>query len=147
MERYHVNNSKKGLAWFLVGIGGFLFIFGLVLLIRFLLDETRGEFSLTSIILYFFQGITLGALGIINLRSRKYYLEWNEKEIRYYLPGHKGVKLIKISDIEEVEIKLYEIWLNMGDGEKTIDLEQVQFNEIRKIKEKFEEIKKLKESN
>ena len=60
MVRYHVNNRKNGLAWFLVGIGGFLFIFGLVLLIRLLIDEINSGFSMPGIVLYLFQGVTLG---------------------------------------------------------------------------------------
>ncbi len=146
MERYHVNNSKKGLAWFLVGIGGLLVIFGLVLLIRLLMDDSKSEFSMLGIVLYLFQGVMLGILGVVHLRSGRYYLEWNEEEFRYYLPGQKGVELIKIGDIKEVEINLYEIHLSLGDEERSVNLEHVQFEEIKRIKEKFEEIKKLRKN-
>ena len=64
-----------------MGIGGFLVIFGLVLLIRLLIDDTNTEFSMLGIALYLFQGVMLVILGAVHLRSRKYYLEWNEEEV------------------------------------------------------------------
>ena len=144
MERYYVNKTNKGLAWFLVVIGGVLVIFGLVLLLRFLVDDTQTEFSILNIILYLLQGVMLGILGAINLRSAKYYLEWNENEVRYYLPGTRSVEVIQIGDVEEVEVRLFEIRLRVGGEEKSINLENVQFKEIRRIKEKFEVIKTSK---
>jgi hypothetical protein len=47
---------------------------------------------------------------------------------------------LKISQITGIQIGLFEIQIEQGKGVKTLDLENVQFEEIRSIKSKFQEI-------
>jgi hypothetical protein len=77
-------------------------------------------------------------MGGAYLKSRKYFIEWDEKELRFLLPDNKRVEAIKIDEIESVRIKLFEIELKMKIGVRTLNLENLQFEDIKKIKEKFE---------
>ena len=52
---------------------------------------------------------------------------------------------IQISEITGVSIKLYEIILQLTNTEKTLHIELIQYKDIKRIKEKFEEIKENNE--
>jgi hypothetical protein len=87
------------------------------------------------------QGILFILIGGSYLKSRKYFIEWDEKELRFLLPDNKGVETIKIDEIQSVSIKLFEIELKLKNGTRTLNLENLQFEDIKKIKEKFEPLK------
>lgn len=146
MERHNILTTHKGLAWFLVVLGALLAILGGVLLIIRLLGGEVLEFSLFSAVAYLVQGVLLVLLGGLTLRSGKYFVEWDQKEIRIYLPANKRVEVFEIDKITRVDIHLFQIQLTLGENTGTIDLENAQFKEIRKIKEKFEEIKRAVEA-
>jgi methyl coenzyme M reductase subunit D len=61
--------------------------------------------------------------------------------LRYLLPPNKVSETIKLSEIRNIEIKLSEIHLQLSEGNITLNLENFHFKELRRIKEKFEEIK------
>lgn len=117
---------------------------GALLIIRWLGGEIQG-FSMFSSVAFLLQGALLSLLGWMNLRSGKYFVEWDQKEIRCYLPAMKRIETIEIEKITGVNVHLFEIQLNLGDEIRTINLENAQFKEIRKIKDKFEEIKRVVE--
>jgi hypothetical protein len=142
MERFKVYSTYKGFAWILVVTGVLLAIFGGAVLIRRLTGSEDLEISLISSVTFFVQGILLAVLGWMNLRSGKYFLEWSQKEIRCYLPANKQIETFQLEKISGVDIRLYEIQLTMGDETRTINLEHANFEDIRSIKDKFEEIKR-----
>ncbi len=61
--------------------------------------------------------------------------------MNYFLPKNKNIETITISEIKNVSINLFEIHLKLLDTEKIINLDNLEFKEIRRIKEKFEQIK------
>ena len=95
-----------------------------------------------SYILLFIQGVLLIMLAGFNTRYRKYYIEWDDEIIEYFLPKVKSPVRIKISEISKIDIKLFEIHLEAGKDIRIMDLEHVDFEEIKLIKSKFEEIKR-----
>lgn len=133
MERIAAFKIQKGLA------RGFM-VFGIVFLLLGLGLAIKSEDGWITIV-YMIQGVLFFFIGYINIRNRKYYIEWDEKEIRSYLPHNKKPDTVKISDIKAVSIKLFEIELQLEDEIKILKLENLQFEELKKIKTKFEEIK------
>jgi hypothetical protein len=80
-------------------------------------------------------------MGAGNLSVRKYYIEWDDNELQFLLPDTKKLETIKLEDIISVTIRLFEIELKLTDKRRTLDLSNLQFEDLKKIKEKFEDIK------
>jgi len=144
MDRIKVYKGKDGLAKFFVVFGTFFTLAGLALLIKYVIAGFNFNFPSGdwNSILFTFQGILFIIIGTANLKSRKFFIEWDDNELRFLLPDTKGVETIKIDDIQLVSIKLFEIELKLKNGVKTLNLENLQFEDIRKIKEKFEKIQR-----
>jgi hypothetical protein len=83
-------------------------------------------------------------MGAGNLSVRKYYIEWDDNELKLLLPYTKKLETIKLGDIISVAIRLFEIELKLPDKTRTLDLNNLQFEDLKKIKEKFEDIKRQK---
>ena len=143
MERHYVHEANKGLAYVLIIIGVSLAGVALAMLIKSLITGPENEALEWTNILYIIQGGSLIVIGLYNLRSRKYYIEWSEEEIKIYLPGYKEIDTVQISHIKGLEIKLFEILIHIDKGDKRIDLEHVEFESIRSLKDKFEEISSI----
>lgn len=144
MERFKVYKVKKGLAYFLIIFGGVLLLLGIALLIKTILGGTSVDWNSVIFIL---QGSLFIIMGYLNLRSDKYYIEWDENKLNYFLPKSNSIETVTISEIKDVSINLFEIHLKLEDTEKIIHLDNLQFKEIRRIKEKFEQIKSSTEEN
>ena len=61
-------------------------------------------------------------------------------EIRYLLPYTKKTEVVKLDEIESVNIKLFEVELKLKNGSKIIKLDNLEFEDIKRIKERFGEI-------
>lgn len=127
--------------------GLFFFILGSSLLIKYFIFESKVETlgGISNSVIYIIQGIAFILLGYIHKRNEKYFIEWDEKELRYLLPKDKAIETITISYIKKVSIQLYEIEIELPNIKKTLCLENLLFKEISRIKEKFEEIKLIAE--
>ena len=143
MERILVYKKQKGILLFLTICGLFFFIFGLTLLTKSLIYGFKTEIfgGNWNYVIYTIQGLVFFILGHINKRNEKYFIEWDEMTLKYLLPQNKTDETIVISDIRKVSIQLFEIKIQLLETEKILSLENVQFKELRRIKEKFEEIK------
>lgn len=144
MERIKVFKGKNGMAKFLVIFGIIFTLLGLALFVRYSIAGFNFHFPSGDWNSVFFtiQGILFIIMGGSYLNSRKYFIEWDEKELRFLLPDNRGVETIIIDDIISVSIKLFEIELNMKTGVRTLNLENLQFEDIKKIKAKFESLRK-----
>lgn len=143
MERHYVVEANRGLAYVLIIMGVLLACVALALLIKSMITGPEdGALEWTNF-LFIIQGISLVVVGLYNLRSRKYFIEWDKDEINFYLPGNKKLDHIRIADINGLDIKLFEVLIHMETGDKRIDLEHVDFKAIRSIKDKFEEISSM----
>lgn len=141
MTRIRAIKRNKGLEKVLLIVG---FILVVVSIIMFIIDvflNSNADFKPLTYILLFIQGVLLIVLASFNTRYRKYYIEWDDDIIEYYLPKIKHPVRIEISDIKNIDIKLFEIHLDVGEDVRIMDLEHVDFEEIKSVKSKFEEIK------
>jgi hypothetical protein len=144
MERIKVFKGKNGLAKFLVIFGSLFALAGLALLVKYAIAGFNFHFPSGdwNSVMFTFQGILFIIMGGAYLKSRKYFIEWDERELRFLLPDAKGVQTIQIADIQSVSIKLFEIELKLKEGVRTMNLENLQFEDIKKIKAKFENLRK-----
>ena len=139
MERIRIFRGSPALAKFLLGFGCFLTLFGLVVTVKLIIDgfDTHFPSGHWSFVLFTFQGILFIIMGWSYLKSRKYFIEWDDKEIRYLLPYTKKTESVKIDDIRSVNTRLFEIELKLINGWKTVNLDNLEFEDIKKIKERF----------
>jgi hypothetical protein len=143
MERIRVFKGKSGLAKFLVIFGSIFTLFGLVLFVKYAVAGFNFKFPSGDWNSVFFtiQGILFVIMGSSYLKSRKYFIEWDDRELRFLLPDSKGVVTILIDEIQSVSIKLFEIELKLKNEIRTLNLENLQFEDIKKIKEKLESLR------
>lgn len=141
MTRIRAIKRNKGLEKVLLIIGSLLLLVSLIMFIIDVFLNSNADFKPFNYILLFIQGVLLIVLASFNTLYRKYYIEWDDEIIEYYLPKVKGPVRIEISEIKSIEIKLFEIHLEEGNDFRIMDLEHVDFEEIKAIKSKFEEIK------
>jgi len=142
MERIQIFKRLKGLLFFMI-FGLISFLFGMTMLISSLKFGFKTEFlgGDWNYVFYTLQGIIFFTLGHSSKKYEKYFIEWDNKELKYFLPKNKTEEIVVISDIKGLSINLYEIKILLPEAEKTLSLENVQYKELRRIKEKFEEIR------
>ena len=132
---------------FFIIFGGLFIISGIFLLTKVFNNGFNTNFQNGD-----WNSIIFTCLGIIflikggeDLLVRKYYIEWDDKEIRLFLPDTKNLETISLSDIGHINIKLFKIELRLRDKTRLINLSNLRYKDLRKIKEKFEELEKSKE--
>ena len=86
------------------------------------------------------QGLLFVIMGYSNLKNRKYYIEWDDKELRFLLPDTKKVESVPFSEIISVNIKLFEIEITLKDSIRTLNLDNLEFEDLKKVKKKFEDL-------
>ena len=143
MERIQIYKKQKGQEIFVKIFGLLFIIYGLTFLIKSLAygfkTETFG--GVWNYVFYILQGLVLFVLGHSKKRNEKYFIQWDDSELKYMLPKDKNIETINLLDIRKITIQLFEIIIELPDVTKTLSLENVQFKELRIIKEKFEELK------
>ncbi|HDS08546.1 MAG TPA: hypothetical protein ENO05_13085 [Bacteroides sp.] len=146
MTRINVYKVPTVFSKFFVVFGILFSIIGIILLIKASMDgfDTQFPSGDWNSVIFIIQGILFIIMGAGYLAVRKYYIEWDDREIRFMLPDTKKPESILLEDITSVTIKLFEVVLQLKDGSRTLDLNSLQFEDLKKIKSKFEEIKNLK---
>jgi hypothetical protein len=144
MTRINIFKSSTFLSKFFIGFGSLLSISGILLLVNALINGFNVELLSGdwSYVLFTIQGLLLLLVGSWNLVVKKYYIEWDDDELRFLLPDIKRLDTIKIDQILAVTIRLFEIEIKLKDKTKVVDLNNLQFEDIKKIKEKFEDLRK-----
>lgn len=142
METIKPYKIKKVLWKIMLIYGVLLIISAIVFLIYSLVQDYDSKFLAGnwSYVFFALQGIIFFTMGYMQLRYDRYFIELNDSEIRYLLPKQKNIEHVKVVDIESVVIKLSEIQIYMGRETKTIPLSNLQYAELKRIKNKFEEI-------
>jgi hypothetical protein len=146
MTRINVFKTPTFLSKLFIVLGGIFSALGILLLLKALINGFNTKFPSGdwNSVLFTFQGLLFIIMGAGNLHVRKYYIEWDNNELKFLLPDTKKPESIKLGDIISVTIKLFEIDLQLVDKTRTLDLSNLQFEDLKKIKEKFEGINKTK---
>ena len=96
MERLKVYKVKRGYSNFLVVFGSIFLIIGLWLIIKSVIQKTNLEWNSITFSL---QGIIFIIMGYMNLRSEKYFIEWDDTQVKYLLPNTNRIERINFSEI------------------------------------------------
>jgi hypothetical protein len=140
MERINVFKVRTKLAIFFL-ITGIIFT---ILAISLVIYSVIQGFNTNLLggdwiwVLFTIEGVLFFLIGYSNIKNKKYYIEWDEKEIRCFLPGTKIPDIIKFDQIESSTISLYQIELKLANEIKILNLETFQFEDIKRIKQMFE---------
>lgn len=139
MEKIKVFKGSPVFGKFYIVMGCIFTALGLIVSVKNLFDGFDIHFPSGdwSFIFFTFQGILFIIMGWSFVNSRKYFIQWDEKELKYLLPSTGKTESVLLEDIQSVNIKLFEIVLNLSDRSKTISLENLEFEDIKKLKEKF----------
>ncbi|MBW6497761.1 MAG: hypothetical protein K0B09_05195 [Bacteroidales bacterium] len=128
--------TVKVFGWF----GFIIFLTGLIFLIRYLTVPGSRESGLELPFLVIVPGQGLLAINIAlnSLKNRRYYIEWDDEQIRYWQPRGKEPEFINKTEVVSVEIKNLEVLIRLTDGEKKFNLKHLFFPERKQIREMFE---------
>jgi uncharacterized membrane protein len=142
MERIRVFKVLKVLTRIFIILGTIATILGLSLFIKSLINGFNTKFPSGDWNSVFFtvQGLLFVIMGYSNLKNRKYYIEWDDKELRFLLPDTKKVESVPFSEIISVNIKLFEIEITLKDSIRTLNLDNLEFEDLKKVKKKFEDL-------
>lgn len=146
MNRINVYRTSTVFSKFFIVFGAIFATLGLLLLIKALSDGFNARFPSGdwNSVLFIIQGLLFIVMGAGNLSVRKYYIEWDDNELKFLLPDTKKLEKIILRDIKSVTIRLFEIELKLPDKSRTLDLSNMQFEDLKKIKERFEDIRRVK---
>jgi len=146
MNRIYVFKTSAYLSKFFIVFGTIFTAFGIILLTKALINGFNTKFPAGdwNFVLFTFQGFLFIIMGLGNLFVRKYYIEWDENGLVFLLPDSKKKETIEFKEITFVTIRLFEIELKLSDKTRTIDLSNLQFEDLKRIKEKFEDLKRIK---
>lgn len=89
-----------------------------------------------------FQGIITVFITWNALKSKRYFISWNEDRIHYLLPKDKQPEWIKISEIQSVDIESERVVLSLENNEqKCINLNFLYFPKRTRLVEYFQSLK------
>ena len=88
------------------------------------------------------QGVIAWGLGFKTIQNEKYFVEWDDESIRWWLPKNKEIETIKISEIRSIEIEKLLVKIGLDDKQKIFNLKFFYYPERKTIQQKFEEIQK-----
>ena len=142
MERIKIFKGSPAFGKFYIILGSLFALLGIIVSAKNLTGgfDSRLNGGDWTFVLFIFQGILFAIMGYSLVKNKKYFMEWDDREIRYLLPYTKKTEVIKLDEIESVNIKLFEVVLKLKNGSKIIKLDNLEFEDIRRIKERFGEI-------
>lgn len=145
MTRVKVFKNPKFFAKFSIGLGIVMLLLGIISSIQFITGEFNTEFPSPdwNAIIYVIQGFIFIGFGVYMLRNRKYFIEWDDNQLRFLIPGNKRVETLDLSEVQSVEVKLFEIILHLPNRTQKIDLNGLEYEDLKKIKAKFESFKNV----
>jgi hypothetical protein len=140
LERVNIYEIHQKSTKAFIAVGFVFFILGIAMLISYSDFDSQFPSNDWNSIIYMGQGIIFILIGIYNLKYKKYFIEWDDNKIRYFLKADKKINCIEISNIKAVEIKINKVFIQTYDNPKAIELnfEQIEYKKLKKIKGKFE---------
>jgi len=143
MERVKIYGIRKKYFGYSIIFGSILVLVELIFLLKYWFFGVGGHSLLFEIVHPSIAGLGLFllAMGFVSLKNNKYFFEWDDEELAYLLPKNKIIEHIKIADIKDISIASFEITIKLANTEKKLNLANIEFAELQKIKVKLEQIK------
>lgn len=144
MTRVKAFKSQTILSKLMIGFGILFLLVGIFAIVKLFIGDSGTESSSVDWtgFLQGFQGLFFIGLGAYNLRNEKYYIEWDDQQLKFFLPGTKQPETINFADIDSINIRLFEIELYFKDEKRTLDLNTLKDEDLKKVKSKFEPLQK-----
>ncbi len=139
MEKIEVSNSK-GFVKLIFGFVFICFVFGFVtslyILVRGSEGQAKGEewYFLTAI----FQGAMAILFGLLLFKRERYYIEWDDTMVRYFMPGDNQQETIPVGGIRSVVVRLHEIELILDNSVKVINVKSLKPEQVQRVKQQLE---------
>ena len=139
METVKVFKPRKNSVWFFILFGSAILIFGAAGTVIAFNSGFRTPFFGGDWIylIQILQGVIFINMGYAIMKKGRCFVGWDENEIRYLLPGCKEFVTIRIADITDISLKLFEVRIWVNDTVKKLDLKDIEYNPLRKIKDHF----------
>ena len=146
MTRIKVFKSQDIFFKLMIGFGILSLLVGFFTLVQFFESESATDSSSLDWtgFLQGLQGLLFIGWGVYNLRNKKYFIEWDEHHLRFFLPDTKQPVKIDFADIDTVNVKLFEVELCLNNKKLTVDLNTLKDEDLKKVKSKFQSLKILK---
>ncbi len=134
MERIVFYKPYKN--WFKVQmfVGAFFLIVGTVFLIHHVHSNNSDSRLLISGVIML-QGLLSFSSGYYQQKSKSFFIEWDDLEIRYQLLKDKSIQTIRIAEIRNVRINNMEVRFQLAETEKILLLEGIFYQDMKKVKE------------
>ena len=131
MPKFQVFKVKRKTAIYLTLAGVLIFVAMGVVCIRMWLGLST--FFLTAPVVAI-QGLLVAIYGYLTLKSRKYFVAWDEQQLSYRLPGTGPIKRIPIKEIENVDVKLFQIDFRYRGTADSLPLDNLEYEDIKRFK-------------
>jgi hypothetical protein len=143
MEKIYICKTNKTTLRIFLIIGIVFILIALIGLSHAIIKGFRTELIGGDCLFIFnlIQGIVFVSLAYSIQLKKKYFIGWDENTIQYYLPGNNIHEIIRMTDVKDIELSLFEVKFKLDGQEKKLRLEEIEYKEMRKIKEKFENLK------
>lgn len=133
--------TQKVWSKIMIGFGAASLAIGIFAVVKIIIKDSDLDWSP---LLQGVQGVIFISLGVINLRNEKYYIELDDKQVRFFLSQNKQLEVINIEDIQTIEVRLFEIELQLEDQSYTLDLNTMTDDALKQVKAKFEDLQEAK---
>ncbi len=142
MNYIKVYKNNKTAIRFFIGLGAVLFFLGTGLFVysTWFVEQGKVTWFTGNYIALAFQGVVAWGVGLYSIGNEKYFVEWDDEIIRWWLPRRKEIETIRIEDIRSVEIQKMQIVLTLEHKQKMLNLKFFFYPERRMIVDKFENI-------
>ncbi len=132
--------KTKWLKWYFT-IGTAEFVTGILLFVFVDWKDDTHWLDISFPFLITIQGIMFIMFTFHYKKWDSYFFSWDDDKLEFLLPKSKESKSIQITEINDIKIHPKVIAIKTSSDEVSINLDNVQFHELKKIKEKFEKIK------
>ena len=128
---------------FFLWLGAVLFLLGTGLFVyaRWFAVEGKVTLFTANYITLAFQGVVAWWVGLYTIRNEKYFVEWDDEVIRWWLPRRKEIETIRIADIRSVRTDRNKIVVELENTQKEFNLNFFFYPERKRIQDKFEGIR------
>ncbi len=139
-EHFRIYKINMNFAKSFLVFGALLFLFFMGIFIYSLIVDQSVAWQY---LLFSFQGLIAIFQALFAIKNNRYFVEWDEQQIRYWLPKTPGIESVSFSDIHSVVINKLSIDMMLKNGEtKIMSLKSLFLPQKRKVKERFETFQK-----
>lgn len=143
MNYIRVYKHNKTAIRFFMALGTVLFFLGTGLFVyaTWFAEEGKVTWFIGNYVALAFQGVVAWGVGLYSIGNEKYFVEWDDEVIRWWLPRRKEIETIRIEDIRSVKKDSKKIIVELENTKKDFNLNFFFYPERKMIVDKFEDIR------